>query len=71
MARDYQPRQGDGLWYWATIDKFVLLFDQVIIYSLMTSKKRNISSSKCAIDIKFDRVVVFDMGPTLNKSNLS
>ena len=40
-------------------------FDIVIICCLMTSKKRNISSP---MDTKLDRVVAFDMGPTLKKS---
>ena len=51
------------------MDKVALLFDQVIIYSLMTNKKRNISSSKCPMDIKLDEVVAFNMRPTPNKSN--
>ena len=55
MAHDYQTRQ----------------FDHVIIYSLMTNKKRYISNSRCPMDTKLDRVVAYDMKPTINISHHS
>ena len=43
----------------------------VVICSLMTNKKRYISNSKSPIDTKLDRVVAYDIEPSLNKSHHS
>ena len=38
MAHDYQTRQDNALWYWATMHKVAWFFDHVIIFSLVTNK---------------------------------
>ena len=53
MAHDYQTHQDDGLWHWATIYKVSWFFDQVIIFSLMTNKKRHISNTTNPRDTTF------------------
>ena len=45
MAHDYQARQDDGLWYWATMHKVTRFFDDVIITYTKTYKN-HISLSK-------------------------
>ena len=57
MDHDYQTRQDDGLWHWATMRKVTWLFDHVIICRLVTKKKRYIFNTTSTIGTKFDRVV--------------
>ena len=70
MAHDYQTRQSDGLWYWVTTHRFVW-FLIICGSSLMTNKKRYISNSTSPMNIKFDPMVAYDMGPPLKKSHHS
>ena len=63
MAHDYQTRQDDGLWYWATIHKVAWFFNHMIICSLVANKKLYISNPTSPKDTKLDRVVAYDMVP--------
>ena len=63
MVHDYQTRQGDGFWYWATIHKNAWFFDHVIICSLMINKKRFISNSTNLMNTNIGRVLAYHMGP--------
>ena len=47
--------------------KVAWFFDYVIICSLMNNKKRYISNFTSPMDTKLDRLVDYDMGPTLKK----
>ena len=69
MAHDYQTRQDDGSWYWATMHKVARFFEHVIISSLVTNKKRYISNSTSPMDIKLDKIISYDLGPKLKKSH--
>ena len=46
MARDYQTRQDDNVWHWATMHKVTWFFE-----------KRYISNTTSPMDTKLDRVV--------------
>ena len=54
MARDYQTRQKDGLWDWATMYKIAWFFYHAIVCYLVTKKKRNISNTTSPMDTKFE-----------------
>ena len=69
MAHDYQTRQSDAWWYLATMHNVASFFDHLIISSLITKKKGYISNSTSPMDTKLDRVVPYEMGPTLKKSH--
>ena len=71
MAHDYQTRQDDSSWYWATTHKVTWFFDHVISCGLVTNKERYISISTSRMDSKLDKVVDYDMGPKLKKSHHS
>ena len=71
MTTKVMTRQGDGLWYWATMHKSAELFDHVIICSFMTNKECSNSNSASPMDTKIDRVMAYDMGPMLKTSHLS
>ena len=71
MAHDYQTQHGDGLWYWATINKVRRFFNNLITCSLMANKKRYILNSISPMDTRLDRVVAYGMGLTLKKSHYS
>ena len=49
--------------------KVLGFFDQVIICNLVTNKKHYISNSTRPMDTKLYRVVAYNMGPKLKKSN--
>ena len=57
MTHDYQTRQVDGLWHWATMHKVAWFFDHVIICCLVTKEKRYISNNTSPMDTKLDWVV--------------
>ena len=71
MDHEYQTRQGDGLWYWATMYKVVWFLDHLIICSLVTNTERYIFNSTSPMDTRLDRVEGYDMGPILKKSHNS
>ena len=64
LAHDYQTRQDDGSWYWADMHNVSWFFEQVIVCSLVTNKKRYISNSTSPIDIKLDRMMAYDLTKT-------